>query len=289
MAGPLDLVRSLCGYNYSPHDFFSQEIEHVSNSAAVCTDNRFGTLRSSSYIDGTVLGAYVGIDWNANPPTRLPSEGYAGEARVILRDILSVAGTGTGSMTVTMPVHGYTADSAYFDFLTTVVLETGGSAGSTFQTYFGDGAVNQTFNILLPFTLGQPFDFFAMLRIQGGPANGQGADYFDGFADFSNTVNLSITRLQDELGADIPLNFLTSESGRQFTPTTPAPEPETRVMLLTGLGLMSLIACRRKQRAVWSIALAAPKLTPLHYRKKIGVRLELLWYFVASFNWSTLK
>jgi PEP-CTERM motif len=246
MAGPLDLVRSSCGYSYGPHDFDSQEIEHVSNSSVVCTDNRFGTLRSSSYIDGTELGAYAGIDWNANPPTRVPSDGSAVEARAILRDVLLVPGIGTGSMTVSMPVHGYTADSAYFSLLTTVVLETGGPAGGTFQTYFGNGSVNQTFNILLPFILGQPFDFFAMLRIQGGPANGQGLDYFDGFADFSNTVDLAITRLQDEFGADIPLNLLTSDSGRQFTPASSVPEPETGVMLLTGFGLMSLLARRQK-------------------------------------------
>lgn len=247
-----DSALATCGFTYTAHDYFSDSSDTRNNSSVTCSDARFGTLSSSATVSGTSLGAYVGIDWNRNPPTRVPDEGYSATARAILLDTMFIPGSGRGTMTVNMPVHGMFANSPYLDLLAVVVVQAGdysGDGSNVWQTYYSS-SVHDTFIFPLSMPLGESFTFYTQLQIWGGTVNGHGADYTDGFADFSNTVEVSITRLQDGSGADIPLNTLQviSGSGRVFTATAPIPEPETWALLLAGFGALGFAARRRKQK-----------------------------------------
>lgn len=254
---PADIAYASCGFVYAPRDSYSQELESLAASAVTCADPRFGAINRQALVNGTQLGVYVGIDWNPNPPTQVPPDGYGGTARASLNDVFTVPGNGWGTMTLSLQVRGSLANSAYFSFLTSLLLQAGDSYagpsdGSNFwrRDYSSNGTVNEAIHVPLAMPLGEPFVFYTALYIWGGSADGAGANYTDGLADFLNTVEPTITRLQDAGGNDIPLSNLQVASGRNFTDTPPIPEPATYAMMLIGLGLVGLRLRHRHLRGV---------------------------------------
>ncbi|HEY9191761.1 MAG TPA: PEP-CTERM sorting domain-containing protein [Methyloversatilis sp.] len=240
-----DSVEVSCAYSFgnaiTSNDLYAEHSMSVS-----CANAQFGTLTSSAYVDGTKLGAYVGMDWNTLPPAHAPDE-YVATARAYLIDTLIVPGEGVGTMTIKLPVHGTSAESNDFNLLTLVGVQTGSESGpyDAWSKYY-ESETQASFDdlntITLSIPLGQKFPIFAQIVIWGGNERFISA-YQDAYADFFHTAEISVTRLQDATGADIPLSSLTADSARQFAAVTPVPEPATG--LLWAAGLAGLLLRRR--------------------------------------------
>jgi hypothetical protein len=249
-----DTAYSSCGFSYSPHDFLSQESDTFGSASVTCADARFGQIGSQAYVSGTRFGAKIVVDWNGNPPARLPPDNQmSAMARAQLYDSFTVPGTGWGSMTMAVPIHGLMANSPYFNFLASVFFQAGNTDpgdGSTFwRTDFQqNGAVGQTFNVTLSVPLGQAFTFYGAMYIWGGATNGGGASYTDAVANFMDTVEVSVTRLQDGTGTDIPLGSLQVASGRPFA-ISPVPEAQTWCLMAAGLAMFGALGARRRGAA----------------------------------------
>jgi len=85
VTAPADSAHALCGFVYAPTDFSKHEFEDRPTAAVTCADPRFGSISSEARVSGTELGARVGIDWNASPPERVPTDDqYSGMARASL-------------------------------------------------------------------------------------------------------------------------------------------------------------------------------------------------------------
>lgn len=233
LTAPAGIAYASCGFVYTPRDSYTQEREGLAASAVNCDDRRFGSINSQAFINGTKLGAYVGIDWNANPPEQVPPGGYGGTARAGLNDVFTVPGNHWDTMTLSLQVSGSLSNSSYFSFLTSLILQAGDIyAGPSNESnlwrrdYSSNSTVNEAIEVPLAIPLGEPFVFYTALIIWGGSANGAGAPYTDGFANFLNPLEPRNPRLQDAGGSDIPLPSLEVASGRNFTHTPPFPNPQ---------------------------------------------------------------
>jgi hypothetical protein len=242
-----DSVQVSCAYSFG--NTITSDDRYAEHSMSVsCANAQFGTLTSSAYVDGTKLGAYVGMDWNTLPPAHAPDE-YVATAKAYLIDTLSVPGEGVGTMTIAFPVHGISAESNDFNLLTLVSVQTGSESGP--YDYWGKYYESETLatfdeqnDITLSIPLGQKFPIFAQIVIWGGNERVI-SSYRDAYADFLQTAEISVTRLQDATGADIPLATLTADSARRFAAVTPVPEPGALWMWAAGLaGLLLRRRCR---------------------------------------------
>ena len=241
-----DSVEVSCAYSFG--NSITSDDQYAEHSMSVsCANAQFGTLTSSAYVNGTKLGAYVGMDWNTLPPAHAPDE-YVATAKAYLIDTLSVPGEGMGTMTIALPVHGTSAESNDFNILTLVGVQTGSESGpydywSKYYESETPASFDELNNITLTIPLGQKFPIFVQIVIWGGNERFI-TSYQDSYADFLQTAEISVTRLQDATGADIPLSSLTADSARQFAAVTPVPEPETGLMWAAGLaGLLLRRRC----------------------------------------------
>ena len=165
-----DSVEVSCAYSFgnaiTGNDLYAEHSMSVS-----CASAQFGTLTSSAYVDGTKLGAYVGMDWKTLPPAHAPDE-YVATAKAYLIDTLSVPGQGLGTMTIALPVHGTSAESNDFNLLTLVGVQTGSESGPyDYWSKYYESETLKSFdelnNITLTIPLGQRFPSYAASSVGG--------------------------------------------------------------------------------------------------------------------------
>jgi len=251
-AGPAlaDEVRVSCGYLYGTTWTQQEQVDSTyPNSAAVnCTDARFGTLNSQATVVDNQLGTYMRLDWNFSPSR--PTE-IGALSRAMLTDGLQFAGSGNGTATFEMRIHGLLAESASFSLATTAWIAFGSNPDSPDlawnYTWVDPGSVDQVVKLETPVPFGQSVNVIVGLRIDGAAPNSP-LGFVDAVADFGNTLEFLVTRLQDANGNDLPLSLVTTESGRPITPQAPNGAPEPGTLALLGLGLAGLAATRRRKQ-----------------------------------------
>ncbi|KAA3652365.1 MAG: PEP-CTERM sorting domain-containing protein [Proteobacteria bacterium] len=138
-----------------------------------------------------------------------------------------LTGTLTGHQTGTA---GYQLDIALYDVNDIslgnplwLATDTRSSAGRQMVT------VNDTFMSTFDFEYGKQYGLVARFSVDASDG---------GVADFSNTTRFAL--------ASAPGVRLHSQAGIDYGITAAVPEPESYAMLLAGLGLMGLIAHRRR-------------------------------------------
>ena len=145
-------------------------------------------------------------------------------------------GTGTGLVTFGTHIDGTTGSGGSWFF---VFCQGVSCSGNNNSFPFSASSVSTDVTETLAFTYGIPFLLSGVLGVDAGHDAGA---FVATFVDFSSTAILDEVILPD--GA-----ILSSESGKSY-PLSATPLPATLPLLAGGLGVIAVLARRRKQKAV---------------------------------------
>lgn len=235
------------GYSYAQGPKSSQldmtESDTLGDLVSVAADKNGYGFEARAKLDNTALSAFAGTTY----PTTSGSSGTANAlATASLTDFITFSGgsgMGTASLTalLTGTLTGTSVGNAGYDLNIALydVTDVNGSyslsnplllAADTRSISGGQlVTVDDSFQSSFDFEYGKTYGIIASFSVNA--TNG-------GIADFSNTTSFAM--------AAAPSVSLHSIAGINYGIAAAVPEPESYAMLLAGLGLMGLIAHRRR-------------------------------------------